>query len=126
MSAAGDPPWTVVYDGNCTVCIRTVNRIRDWDRDARFELVAFQSPGVRERFPEISTEQFEASVQLIGPEGRFQGAAAVEKILSLLPKGRVLTWLFRIPLARPIAERLYHLFARHRHRFGCGEHCPIV
>ncbi|HUG40636.1 MAG TPA: DUF393 domain-containing protein [Longimicrobiales bacterium] len=126
MSAAGDAPWVVVYDGTCNVCIRSVNRLRDWDRDARFELVAYQNEGVRARFPEITEAEFERSVQLIGPEGRFQGAGAVEKILELVPRGRPLAWLFRIPLVRPIAERVYRWFARHRRHFGCGAHCPIV
>lgn len=125
MTAAGDAPWVVIYDGACAVCTRTVNRLREWDRDARFEMVPYQADGVRERFPEITAEEFERSVQLIGPEGRFQGAAAVERILALVPRGRPLAWLFRIPLVRPIAERVYRLFARNRHRFGCGEHCAV-
>ena len=126
MTAAGDAPWVVVYDGTCTVCTRTVNRLREWDRDARFELVAYQSPGVRARFPEISEAEFERSVQLIGPDGRYEGAAAVERILELVPRTRPASWLFRVPLVRPVAEAVYRWFARHRHRFGCGDHCPIV
>lgn len=126
MSAAGDAPWVVVYDGTCAVCIRMVNRLRDRDRDARFEMIAYQNEGVRARFPEIPAGELERAVQLIGPEGRFEGAAAVEKILQLLPSGRALGRVLRIPLVRPLAERLYRWFARNRHRFGCGEHCPIV
>ncbi len=127
MTAVGAPPWTVVYDGQCTVCTRSVNLIRDRDRDGRFELVAYQSDGVPERFPEISRREFEESVQLIGPEGgRWEGAAAIEKILELLPRTRPLAWLFRLPLARPVARWAYRLFARNRGRFGCGDHCPVV
>lgn len=126
MTAGGDAPWVVVYDGTCSFCIRTVNKLREWDRDARFELVAYQNEGVRARFPEIGDEEFERAVQLIGPEGRYQGAAAVEKILTLVPRARPLSWVFRIPLLRPVAERVYHWVSRNRHRFGCGEHCPIV
>ena len=120
-------PWVLVYDGECAVCIRTVNALRDRDRDGRFEMVAYQGRGVTERFPAISDAEFRASVQLIGPEGRrWQGADAIEQIFTLVPGARPLAWLFRIPLARPIARRLYRLFARNRHRFGCGDHCPIV
>ena len=118
--------WVIVYDGPCTVCTRTVNRIRDLDRNSRFELVPYQNAGVPERFPEITREEFETSVQLIGPDARYEGAAAVEKILALLPRARALAWVFRIPLVRPIAERFYRWFARNRHHFGCGDHCPVV
>lgn len=127
MTEAGSAPWTLVYDGQCRVCIGSVNKIRDWDRHGRFEMVAYQAEGVPERFPNISRQQFEESVQLIGPEGgRWEGPAAVEKIFELVPRARPFAWLFRIPLARPIARALYRLFARNRHRFGCGDHCPIV
>jgi predicted DCC family thiol-disulfide oxidoreductase YuxK len=120
-------PWTLVYDGECQVCIASVNRLRDWDRDGRFEMVAYQSEGVKERFPAISDREFEESVQLIGPEaGRWEGAEAVEKVFELVPRTRPLAWLFRIPFARPVARWAYRLFARNRGRFGCGDHCPIV
>lgn len=127
MTAAGEGPWVVVYDGDCTVCNRAANAIRDRDRDARFELVPYQNEGVRARFPDIPPEDFEAAIQLIGEDGvRWQGAAALEKILRILPKGRRIAWLFRIPLIRPIAEVFYRWFARNRHRFRCGEHCEAV
>lgn len=127
MKPPGSAPWTVVYDGECSVCIRSVNFLRDHDRDARFELVAYQSEGVAARFPDISESEFRESVQLIGPDDeRWEGADAVEKIFELVPRVRPLAWLFRIPLARPIARLAYRLFARHRGRFGCGDHCPIV
>ena len=125
MTGAGAAPYVVVYDGECGVCTRMVNVIRDRDRDGRFELVPHQAPGVMARFPAIPRADFEAAVQLIGPEGeRWDGAGAVERILELLPRARLLAWLFRLPLARPMARRVYRWFARHRHRFGCGDHCP--
>lgn len=124
---AGSAPWTLVYDGECRVCIRTVNVLRDRDRDGLFEMVAFQSAGVPERFPDITRAEFEESVQLIGPDGgRWEGADAIEQIFTLVPRARPLAWLFRIPLARPIARWAYRLFARNRHKLGCGDHCPIV
>lgn len=127
MIDAGKAPWTVVYDGECSVCIRSVNALRDHDRHARFELVAYQSEGVMERFPDIPEAEFREAVQLIGPNGRrWAGADAVEKIFQLVPAARPLAWIFRIPLLRPLARRAYRLFARNRSRFGCGDHCPIV
>jgi len=121
-----DRPYTVIYDGTCRICSRSMGRLRRWDRGDRLEIVPSQAPGVRERFPEIPEEAFERSWQLIGPEGRrWEGAAALEELLRLLPRGRWFSWVFRIPLVRSVAERLYRTFARNRHRFGCGEHCPI-
>lgn len=127
MTGTGSAPWTVIYDGECDVCIRSVNTLRDWDRYGRFEMIAYQSEGVTDRFPDITEREFHESVQLVGPDsGRWEGADAVEKILSLTPRARPISWLFRIPFARPVARVLYRLFSRNRSRFGCGDHCPIV
>jgi predicted DCC family thiol-disulfide oxidoreductase YuxK len=120
-------PWTVVYDGECALCVRSIEWVRDRDREGRFELVAYQSGGVMDRFPEIPPSDFETSVQLVGPDRRrWEGAAAVEKILELIPRTRPVSRLFRIPLVRPIARVIYRAFARNRDRFGCGDHCTPV
>lgn len=117
-------PWVVIYDGNCRVCGRIVKRLQAWDRHGVLEIVPSQRPGVRERFPWLTPGHFAESVQLVGAgEQTWQGAAAVELILDLLPKGWLLTWLFSIPFVRPLAERFYRWFARNRYHLGCGEHC---
>jgi predicted DCC family thiol-disulfide oxidoreductase YuxK len=117
-------PYVVVYDGNCNVCGRIVRRLDKWDRDRMLEIVPSQRPGVRDRFPWIPAKAYTESVQLIGPGGTtWQGAAAVERIIDLLPKGGLITWLFSIPFVRPLAERFYRWFARNRYHLGCGDHC---
>lgn len=120
-------PYTVVFDGNCKVCGRIVRLLTEWDKASqRLEIVSSQTPGVQARFPWIPARAYAESVQLIGPGGRtWQGAAAVEQILDTLPKGKLVTWVFSIPFARPLAERFYRWFARNRYRLGCGEHCTF-
>ena len=116
--------YTVVYDGTCKVCGKIVRKLNKWDRAKRMQTIPSQAAGVRARFPWIPARAYQESVQLIGPGGRtWQGAAAVEKILELIPRGRLISWIFKIPFARPLAERFYRWFARNRYQFGCGEHC---
>ena len=118
--------WVLVYDGNCNVCGKLVRVVQRWDREHHLEIVPSQAPGVQARFPWIPRRAYSESVQLIGPNGRtWQGAAAVEQVIDLLPKGRLITWVFSIPFARPLAERFYRWFARNRYRLGCGEHCQF-
>ena len=63
-------------------------------------------------------------MQLVGPGGRtWQGAAAIEQILEVLPRGELLGWVFRVPFMGALIDRFYRWFARNRYRFGCGEHC---
>lgn len=125
-SGGADRPYTVVYDGTCGICARSMELLREWDRGGLLEIVPSQDPGVRRRFPEIPERAFQESWQVVGPDGeRWEGAAALEEVLRVLPRGRWFSWVFRIPLVRPLAERLYRAFARNRHRLGCGEHCDV-
>ncbi len=118
--------FTVVFDGECGICGRSVAWIRDRDREGRFEFLPFQDPEVPRRYPEVDPADFEGALQLFTPEGtRFQGARAAEEILRLLPGWRAAHPLFRIPGVRTLARWVYARVARNRHRLGCGEHCTI-
>jgi predicted DCC family thiol-disulfide oxidoreductase YuxK len=117
-------PYTVVYDGNCKVCGRLVKLLRAWDRNQEIEVVPSQQSGVMARFPWIPARAYAEAVQLVGPGGRtWSGAAAIEQLLDVLPKGRLISWVFKIPFMRRLADRLYKWFARNRYQFGCGDHC---
>jgi predicted DCC family thiol-disulfide oxidoreductase YuxK len=116
--------YTLVYDGECRVCIRSVNLLRRIDVRQDIELVPSQAAGVMARFPWIPPAAFAEAIQLIGPDGAtWQGAAAVEQLLAILPRGRWFAWMYRTPFMRPIADRMYRWFARNRYRFGCSQHC---
>lgn len=118
-------PYTVIYDGQCKVCTRSVELLAKWDRNHDLELTPSQTPGVREKFPWITPRAYVDSIQVVrNRDGKtWQGAAALEELLNVLPKGRLISWLFRIPLVRPLADRFYGWFARNRYRLGCAEHC---
>ena len=121
---------TVIYDGECRVCRASVDALRKWDVQRSLELVPFQAEGVRERFHWISEEDFRSQIQVVDEQGAtWAGAVAVERLLEILPRGGLLVWVFRLPFARPIAERIYRIFARRRLRFGrvaCGDHCSVA
>ena len=119
--------YTVIYDGHCKVCGRMVRLLTKWDRNQELEIIPSQARGVRARFPWIPQRAYTDSVQVIRTsDGRtWQAAAALEQLLKVLPKGRLLSWLFRIPFMRPLADKLYRWFARNRYRMGCGEHCAV-
>jgi predicted DCC family thiol-disulfide oxidoreductase YuxK len=119
--------YSVVYDGHCKVCGRMVRLLTRWDRNHELEIVPSQAPGVRARFPWIPQRAYMESVQVIRTsDGRtWQAAAALEQLLKVLPKGRLFSWLFKIPLMRPFVDKLYRWFARNRYRMGCGEHCAV-
>ena len=123
----GEPrrPYAVIYDGSCKVCSRSVALLAKWDRNRELEITPSHIPGVRERFPWITPRAYVDSIQVVRiRDGRtWQAAAALEELLNVLPKGRLISWLFKIPFARPLVDKLYGWFARNRYRLGCGEHC---
>ena len=125
----GDPGrrYTVVYDGHCKVCGRMVKLLVKWDRNHQLEIIPSQASGVRARFPWIPPRSYTESVQVIrNSAGKtWQAAAAMEELLNVMPKGWLLSWLFKIPFVRPFADNFYRWFARNRYRMGCGEHCAV-
>lgn len=125
QSSAGlGRPYTLVYDGMCRMCTRLSNVLRKWDTGRQIEVVPSQATGVMARFPWIPSRAYAEAIQLVGPGGEtWQGAAAVEQLLNVLPRGGWIGWVFRIPYVRALADRIYRWVARNRYRMGCGEHC---
>lgn len=118
--------WALVFDGECGFCRRSVEWVRNRDREDRIEPLPFQDSEVRERFQRIPLEDFEQAMHLIAPDGRsWSGARAGEELLRLLPRWRWIAPMFRVPGVRWIAQRVYRLVADHRHSLGCGTHCDL-
>ena len=119
--------YAVVYDGDCSVCERIVLRLEQWDDHDLLEIIPSQRDDVRARFPWIPHSAYAESLQLIRTaDGRtWQGGAAVEQLLDVLPRGRRISWVFSVPFVRAIADRLYRWFARNRYQLGCREHCGV-
>ena len=117
-------PYTLVYDGLCRMCGRLARLLQRWDTHRQVEVVPSQATGVMARFPWIPASAYAQAIQLVGPGGEtWQGAAAVEQLLGILPRGRWIGWIFHVPFVRGIADRIYRWVARNRYRMGCGEHC---
>jgi predicted DCC family thiol-disulfide oxidoreductase YuxK len=118
--------YTLVYDGTCGVCTRIANLLRAWDWRGQIDIVASQAPGVMERFSWIPARAFSEAMQLVGPgNATWQGSDALEQLLGILPRGRLIAWIFHVPFMRRVADRFYRWFARNRYRLGCGDHCSI-
>jgi predicted DCC family thiol-disulfide oxidoreductase YuxK len=119
--------YTLIYDGHCKVCGRIVELVTRWDKNHDLEIVPSQTPGLQERLPWIPSRAYIESMQLVRTsDGKtWQAGAALEELLNVLPKGRLLSWLFKIPLVRPLVDKFYWWFARNRYRMGCGEHCAV-
>jgi predicted DCC family thiol-disulfide oxidoreductase YuxK len=108
---------TLIYDGDCGFCRRSVDLLQRWDPEQRIALIPFQDQARMAAF-DIPLPALAAAMHLIlpPPDGRvLAGADAMPELLRLLPGKRWLAWGFRVPGVLPVARRLYAWIARRRH-----------
>jgi len=122
----------LIYDGRCRFCVREAHRLQGWVH-GRVRLESFRDPGVIERNPGLTLAQCEQALQLVDSDGRIRsGAEAVACALRLNPRIAPLTWIYYVPLLRPVFDIGYRLVARNRFRLRgevcaedtCGIHQP--
>lgn len=107
---------TVLYDGGCGLCQRSVAFARARDRHRRLAFVAAQSPeghALLTRHGLLATAH--NTLVVIGP-GRHVRSDAVVRLLRALPARwrlvAVLVWL----VPQPIRDAAYRFVAARRHR----------
>lgn len=116
----------LIYDGDCGFCTRTAAWLKR--RLPRgHEVRASQRIADLDTFGLSRREVHEAAFW-IDPDGR-QYRAHLAIVRALESSGRVLGFVARLGRIwpfEPIAERLYFVIARNRHRFpGAADHCRI-
>lgn len=114
---------TVLYDDDCGVCRETVERLRRWDREDRFEFMPLTEAAnsgrpILERLaaeghlPDAIHVVDESSGRVV------TGGHAALAIIDALPGG----WLFRpwaaLPPTAVAADVVYRVAARHRDRLA--------
>ncbi|TJY41422.1 DUF393 domain-containing protein [Cohnella pontilimi] len=119
------PRLTVVYDGECNLCLATVDKLRRMPVRAELRFVPLQRlidgqirpwPGI----DGISPAQLSAQLHVTDEQGRrFSGSDAVLKLLGLTPGLAWLAKLGALPGLRGVSRVLYRIVARYRYRlFG--------
>ena len=110
---------TLVYDGDCAFCRRSVDRISRWDRTNTFEFVARQTDGLIERFPKLGEGDFESGMRLITVDGAIHvGADATYQVARRLRYWRRIAWLYHVPGIHWLTKTGYAWIAAHRQSLG--------
>ncbi|MGM0631912.1 MAG: thiol-disulfide oxidoreductase DCC family protein [Pseudomonadota bacterium] len=108
----------VFYDGSCPLCAAEMKQLMAADRDGQVELQDISRPDFAERFPHIDPVQADRILHGETDDGtRLYGLDVTVRAWSLAGKGWRVNWL-RWPVIRPVADRVYLFFARHRHRIS--------
>src|SRR5258708_39003301 len=88
---------TLIYDGECGLCMRSMELMRRWDREHRLRYVPFQDEAAVARF-RVPLPALAAPMPLVFPDGRVcPGADAAPEVLRLLPRKRWLAVRFAGP-----------------------------
>ncbi len=117
MSSSAEPPThTLIYDGECRLCVTAKAGIERLGGHQQVRFVPYKSEealnhlGVEYRAgrPDVAF--------LVDPDGTIhRGLDAFLPLLPGFPGGRLLLSLLRIPVLRPLAYLMYRLIARYRY-----------
>lgn len=111
---------TVIYDGQCQLCQKSVKWIRKRALPERFEFIVCQSDERLKRFPALTTEACMSALQLILPDNRIlSGADAIPEILTALKGWRLVAYGLRLKPVRFLSPFVYSFIAKHRNFMAC-------
>jgi predicted DCC family thiol-disulfide oxidoreductase YuxK len=115
---------TLVFDGDCGVCTRSVRWIKRFDRKRRVTAVPYQMPGVPTSAG-LAVEEYERAAWAVTPEGRrYRGAGAVNLAVAVALGTNLPYAFYRLPLVKRAQDRAYDWIAANRHRLpGDEPHC---
>ncbi len=118
MLAPESATLRIYYDGLCPLCLREMQHLQRLDRTQQLDLQDINAADFAERFPHIDRMQADRILHGELTDGRLlYGLDVTVLAWRLVGRGRWVNFL-RWPLIRPVADRVYLLFARHRHRIS--------
>ena len=107
---------TVIFDGSCDFCTRSVRLLSWLDRRDRVAMVPFQKPGTPETHG-LTVADCERAAWTVTPDGqRYPGAGAINVALATALGSRAPWLLYRLPGIHWLQDRLYAMVARNRTR----------
>jgi predicted DCC family thiol-disulfide oxidoreductase YuxK len=118
---------TLLFDGTCGFCTRSVRLLKVLDRNRRVTAVPFQKRGVPASVG-LTLEECETTAWAIAPDGgRYRGAEAVNAVVAAALGTTVPLLLYSLPGIRRLQDFIYYLVASNRSRLPgdrpyCAQH----
>ena len=108
--------FTMLIDGACPLCRREAAMLARIDRRRRLGFVDIAAPGFDASAFDRSREQLMAAIHGVEPDGRVvTGVEVFRRAYAEVGRGWMLAWT-AWPIARPIVDACYRVFARYRPR----------
>lgn len=114
--------YTVIYDGNCNLCVSLVRLLEKLDQGQRFCYVPMQDEKTLTKFG-VTAEECRLGMILIEQGDsqraslqRWQGSEAAEEIGRLLPMGEIFVQAYRaMPGLKAVGDRGYEFIRDNRY-----------
>ena len=122
---------TVLYDGDCPMCVFQMKALSWLDWRGALALVPLTDPRAQQLAPQLTREDLLEAIHCVTPEGCvYRGARAIRFVgmrLPLLVPVALFLWLPGVIL---LAEITYRWVSRHRllfsRLFGCKDACALL
>ena len=116
----------VLFDGECATCNRALSFIaRHLPDGVELSFVPLRTPLAEAMLAGTHCDRSRDALVYLDERELLQGAAAVKRILALMPRWRVLGRLLDA-MPDSITESAYDLIAANRHRFSSNrKDCPV-
>ncbi len=116
-------PWTVIYDGICPLCLRTMVTLDAMDLRRRLTYMNLEQDWavVSAIAPGLAREQARSAMVVVSPEGVvFNGFAALRQLAKLLPPLWPTLLILHLPFSAPVGNLVYGRVAASRKRLHCA------
>jgi predicted DCC family thiol-disulfide oxidoreductase YuxK len=116
---------TVIYDGDCGFCMRSLGVLRELDLFDSFDYVSFHEREKLPDLPELKNADFQNAMYVTADGKAYRGFRAFRRLCWQLPAAWLFAPLAYLPGAAWIGERVYAWVARNRHTLGGSSSCEI-
>lgn len=107
---------TLIFDGQCGFCTRCVSWVERLDQRGHVKAIAFQCPGVPERYGLTSADCSEAVWAIDADGGTHRGGEAVNVVLAAALRSSLPVRLYRLPGIQALQDRVYLWVSHNRGR----------
>ncbi|WP_310529476.1 DCC1-like thiol-disulfide oxidoreductase family protein [Nocardioides sp.] len=108
-----DSERIVIWDSYCSFCHRWAKVLAWLDVTGTHRFVGTAEPGAHDD-PRVTREDTDRALQLLTPQGRFEGYDAIRRVLARSPITFWFVPLLWLPPVRVVGERLYWRIAASR------------
>jgi len=110
---------TVIYDGACPTCSKTVAWMEEHEQAGSFEMLPCQAESLGKRFPSVERGACMQAMHVVLPDGSvLAGEQALPEIFKRLKHLHYASALFKLPGVKTLSRALYRWFAERRYHIA--------